>query len=575
MERAIEIVQRAQQRESEGKNKIPKERKSKSITPEEKQETKDAQKLGNWKQALKGNGNAGKHKCPDKIRNYLDQHLPGWRDDLDEQAMQGAIEIVQRAELRESEGKNKIPQHKTKAITSEEKQEQTDARKLSNWKEALKLKGNGKKCSNEVRDYLDQHLPGWRDERDLDAKAMEIVQRAELRESEGKNKIPQHKTKAITSEEKQEQTDARKLSNWKEALKLKGIGKGRQKCSNEVRDYLDQHLPGWRDDLDEQAMQGAIEIVQRAELRENEGKNKIPQHKHKPITSEEKQEQTDARKLGHWKEALKGKGKRKCSDEVRGYLDQELPGWRDNKKQVKKTTKLPTIKNNSSSEIREPKSITREQQKSELSTLHQKYKTMRSTNLHTEFQQNPQLWHDYHALAQANDKHYSSDDIPRNRIREYLNKIQTKRCKTVMDLGCGYAELAHYFKCDPHFHFINVDHCINRNVKNTIEDTNNSMVFCECDIAEMPHSDHSAEIVILSMAMWGSNCRDYLSQAYRVLETAGQLFIIEPTRRWSTIENNQIVPETEGELLKQALIEAKFRIIESHVDRFALFVCTK
>ncbi len=42
----------------------------------------------------------------------------------------------------------------------------------------------------------------------------------------------------------------------------------------------------------------------------------------------------------------------------------------------------------------------RERVKSELSVLHQKYKTLKSSNL----KQDPQLWHNYHQISEDNEK---------------------------------------------------------------------------------------------------------------------------------------------------------------------------
>ena len=40
-------------------------------------------------------------------------------------------------------------------------------------------------------------------------------------------------------------------------------------------------------------------------------------------------EYRDACKLKTWKYSLQGKNRYKCSDEVRDYLDENMPGWRD------------------------------------------------------------------------------------------------------------------------------------------------------------------------------------------------------------------------------------------------------
>ena len=42
------------------------------------QEYKDAAKLNDWKQSLKGN----RGTCSDEIRDYLDANIPSWRDSV-------------------------------------------------------------------------------------------------------------------------------------------------------------------------------------------------------------------------------------------------------------------------------------------------------------------------------------------------------------------------------------------------------------------------------------------------------------------------------------------------------------
>ena len=76
--------------------------------------------------------------------------------------------------------------------------------------------------------------------------------------------------------------------------------------------------------------------------------------------------------------------------------------------------------------------------------------------------------------------------------------------------------------------------------------------------------------------MWGSNCKEYIKEAYRVLETNGQLYIIEPTKRWSEKdENGHIIPEQEGKKLYSLLEENNFHIREQFIAKFSLFVCVK
>ena len=202
--------------------------------------------------------------------------------------------------------------------------------------------------------------------------------------------------------------------------------------------------------------------------------------------------------------------------------------------------------------------------KSEISVLHQLYKTMNSSNLYKKFNENDkQLWREYHEISEENEKSFPEDEIPRNRIIQELLKIKTKRTKLIVDMGCGKAQIAKYFNNDQRFKFINYDHV---SCDNNIQ---------SCDISSMPLEDNSVEICLLSLAMWGSNCHDYLMEAYRVLESGGKLYIIEPTRRWTPQDGEKNIMEgKEGDKLKDLLEEKGFKIMESpQIDKFCLFVC--
>ena len=222
----------------------------------------------------------------------------------------------------------------------------------------------------------------------------------------------------------------------------------------------------------------------------------------------------------------------------------------------KKSMKLNTTTSSSAKEKRE-------RNKSELSELHQKYKTMNSQNLHKEFNENPKLWETYHTISEENEKSFPEEEIPRNRIITELNKIKTKRSKIVVDMGCGKAQISKYFKEDKRFTFTNLDHY-------SSDDTITS-----CDILNTGLDDDSTEICILSLAMWGSNCREYIMEAYRILETNGILYIIEPTKRWSEQDEQKNIINEPGIKLKNLLEENNFQINEQDIQKFSLFICRK
>ena len=226
---------------------------------------------------------------------------------------------------------------------------------------------------------------------------------------------------------------------------------------------------------------------------------------------------------------------------------------------VSETTQQPRIESTITKQARH---------KSEMSVLHQKYKTLNSQNLQQLFQDKPQLFHEYHNISEENETTFPCDEIPRNRIIKKLEtiKVAKNKFKTVVDMGCGKAHIANHFteKSDSRYKFISYDHVSSHQ---DIE---------KCDIASTPLDDNEVEIAVLCLAMWGSNCRDYITEAHRILETSGRLYIIEATKRWSEKdESNNMIAGEEGNKLRTLLEETGFQIEEADVRKFSLFVCVK
>ena len=219
-------------------------------------------------------------------------------------------------------------------------------------------------------------------------------------------------------------------------------------------------------------------------------------------------------------------------------------------KPKKKSAKLPKLK-----EIKE-ETIEKVETKEEvfirtkplITQFHNKFFKMRSDNMAQHFQENPNDFAEYHRVRDETLKTFKAEDIPCNRIIAELDKIKTKRERLVVDMGCGTATIARYFKDDSRFKFTNYDHVA---INDTVE---------KCDISLMPLEDDSIEICIMSLALWGSNREEYIREAYRVLETNCILYIIDSRKRWSE-EGSQ-----DGEKLKQLLEKNGFQIQTSDVD---------
>jgi len=219
---------------------------------------------------------------------------------------------------------------------------------------------------------------------------------------------------------------------------------------------------------------------------------------------------------------------------------------------------LKSSKTNSKKSMKSKK----ERVKTEISILHQRYKTLSSNNLHNEFKNDEKLWINYHKISEENEKTFPENEIPRNKIIQELEKIKTKRTKKIVDMGCGKAFISKHFDNDIRFEFINYDHI-------SINDK-----IISCDISKLPLEDDSIEICILCLSMWGSNCKEYIKEAERVLESNGKLYIIEPTKRWSSTHENGLIIE-EGKKLREIIEENRFQIIKEEIKKFVLFECIK
>jgi len=257
--------------------------------------------------------------------------------------------------------------------------------------------------------------------------------------------------------------------------------------------------------------------------------------------------------------------------ETSSIKEEEIDEESDEEEEIIIKVKKPVIKNmdlnkgsilKSSTTNSKKSKNKKERVKTEISILHQRYKTLTSNNLHNEFKNNEDLWVSYHKIAEENEKTFPENKIPRNKIIEELEKIKTKRTKKVIDMGCGKAYISKHFENDIRFNFINYDHV-------SINDK-----IISCDISKLPLEDDSIEICILCLSMWGSNCKEYIKEAERVLESNGKLYIIEPTKRWSNRDENGIIIE-EGKKLKELLEENRFQIMKEEINKFVLFECIK
>ena len=199
---------------------------------------------------------------------------------------------------------------------------------------------------------------------------------------------------------------------------------------------------------------------------------------------------------------------------------------------------------------------------SEMSQLHQEYKTKNSQTLHTYFKQCPEKWKEYHKISKCNEASFPTEEIPRNKMIQYLERLPGKKPKIIADMGCGFAEINEHFKDNARYVFHNFDH-----------QSDNERVQSR-DIKNTGLDDYSIDIAILSLAMWGSNCKEYIHEAHRILDTGGTLLIAEPYKRWNKETDNEGEPVNKlVNLLKEN--EAAFTIIQTIEEKFMFIECRK
>lgn len=214
------------------------------------------------------------------------------------------------------------------------------------------------------------------------------------------------------------------------------------------------------------------------------------------------------------------------------------------KKQTPKKTMTAKLKQSST---QKNQSIVKT--KSKLSALHQKYKTMNSSNLSELFNKEPHLWTEYHEIAEKCEEGFTEEEIqniPYTRIIKYLENLKIGRKKYIADLGCGKARIHTHFKDYKLFKFYNYDHI-------AIDDT-----VISADISNIPLEDNKINIAILCLSMWGSNCKEFIKEGYRILEDNGILLIIEPARRW--------MGDSGTNRLKDLIIENGFLVRNCNYD---------
>jgi len=189
---------------------------------------------------------------------------------------------------------------------------------------------------------------------------------------------------------------------------------------------------------------------------------------------------------------------------------------------VKSGPKSTTVKAKNPIHKQESEEQKRKRINSEYQELTKKMSTQKSTTTNTMFKEEPNLWHQYHDSRDFSFKGYDKqEEIPVNKIINYLSDKSNIKLK-IADLGCGRNLIKQHFKANNKFKITGYDYV----------SFNESVA---CDITNLPDEDESLDVCIFSQSLMGSNWKEYINEAVRVLRYNGEMIISESIERYDTI----------------------------------------
>ena len=216
------------------------------------------------------------------------------------------------------------------------------------------------------------------------------------------------------------------------------------------------------------------------------------------------------------------------------------------KEPTKKSTTIKPI------EIKKQKEIDEKRHTriySEYQELTKKMSIQNSETTNKMFEDKTDLWHKYHDSRDFSFKGYDKlEEIPVNKIINYLKSKANRKLK-ILDLGCGRNLIKEHFKNNNKLQIIGYDHV----------SYNNSI---KCNISKLPDEDETVDICIFSQSLMGSNWKEYINEASRVLRFNGEIIISESIERYDVIKN--YIDEL-GYIIKSSVYENTNRWFYLHV----------
>ncbi|MDB4130540.1 SNF2-related protein [Flavobacteriaceae bacterium] len=189
-----------------------------------------------------------------------------------------------------------------------------------------------------------------------------------------------------------------------------------------------------------------------------------------------------------------------------------------------------------------PKQI--EYKKKELgdfSELNKKWSVSNSKTIKERLKKDKSEWNYYHTLYREKRKEWN--EIP---YVEISKKLKGREDWLIADLGCGENLLSKEINNKVlSFDYVGIDDSVN-----------------ECDISNLPLKDNKVDVSVFSLSLMGSNYIDYLKEGYRILKPYGNMFIVEPKKKW----------ENKSEKLVSELDSIGLKIVENYTSNRFLYL---
>jgi SAM-dependent methyltransferase len=167
----------------------------------------------------------------------------------------------------------------------------------------------------------------------------------------------------------------------------------------------------------------------------------------------------------------------------------------------------------------------------EFSEMNKKWNTSNSNTTHQKLKEDKSEWIKYHKLYSKSRETWN--EIP---YKEIAKKINVRPDWIIGDFGCG-------------------ENLLSKEIKNKVYAFDHIAIddnVIACDMTNVPLENNFLDVAVFSLSLMGSNYKEYLKEAHRVLKPMGILYISEPYKRW----------EDKIDQLKNTLSEIGFKMID-------------